>query len=124
MLGRVTIVLALVAMIGYGGCRAYHEIYQAGQGACQAAHRKAAATAKADTNRQREAAAATASSTIHAGENQIHETAERTAESVRVITRVIHDSPAPTDCVLPAGSLRELQGAVDRANAAAGHIVR
>ncbi|MDN5938461.1 MAG: hypothetical protein L0H83_07335, partial [Salinisphaera sp.] len=65
-----------------------------------------------------------ASSARARGAVEIDESQDRTGETVRVITRIVHDTPANAACVLPADSLHELQTAVDRANAAARDQMR
>jgi predicted lipid-binding transport protein (Tim44 family) len=111
--------IALVlAMLGGGIYLRHHWIAEGAsqqaardrQGAQEAADHYAALQAKAE-----DAAAAT----VHAGALTVVQTTAATQTAVRTITRIVHESPAAPVCLLPAASVRSLQGQVDAANAAA-----
>jgi len=116
------LILALIAaMVGGGLYLRYHWIAEGAdrqaqidrQAAQEAADAWAARLAKAED-------AATAARA--AGAVRIAQTTAATDTAVRTITRIVHDSPAPAACVLPADSLRHLQDQVDAANAAASRL--
>lgn len=124
MLTRLLIALLLLAGLAAAGRWAYTTIYDAGAASCVAAHKQASEKTRADTEKRRDTAVASASSVRKASADAVGVATDKTKETVRVITRIVHDTPATAVCVLPADSLRELQTAVDRANTAARGSLR
>jgi len=116
------LILALIAAMLAGG------IYLRRQWVAEGADRQAqidrqAAQEAADAWAARVAKAEdAASTTVRAGAVTVAQTTASTETAVRTITRIVHDSPAPAACVLPADSLRHLQDQVDAANAAASRL--
>lgn len=116
-------ILAVVGAIAWGTWHAYETIdaraYTRGYNARVAEESKAAADAKAETER-RDAAGAKASATMHTQLAvelpKIEETTDARTEAIKVIYR---DHPVPV-CQRPAGVLQQLESARAAANAAAG----
>lgn len=114
-------ILAVAGAIAWGAWHAYDTVdaraYARGYGARVAEETKAAAAAKAETER-RDAAAAKASGTMHAKLAvelpKIEETTDARTEAIKVIYR---DHPVPV-CQRPAGVLQQLESARAAANAA------
>ena len=123
LLIKVGAILAVAGAIAWGTWHAYDTIdaraYARGYGARVAEEAKAAADAKAETDR-RDAAAAKASATMHAQLAvelpKIEETTDARTEAIKVIYR---DHPVPV-CQRPAGVLQQLESARAAANAVAG----
>lgn len=116
---RVYASIALVALLGIGVWYYGHTRYQAGYEAHVAAVNAAVVKAEAKHQAQVVVADEAQVAVTDAGATQTAETKDRTADTVRVITRIVHDTPAPAECIVAHGSMRALADAVARANAAA-----
>ncbi len=116
---KVLIYVAILASIlglgaWYGSSR-----YDAGRNELLTEQLALAEKARAKEDLKTAASDTGASTAKAAGEQAQADATDRSAVVTRTITRIIHDSPAPTVCVVPPDSVRELAGAIDRANTAA-----
>lgn len=109
-------ILASILGLGawYGSSR-----YDAGRNELLAEQATQAGKDRVVADAKTAASDAGASSAKASGEQAQADATDRSTVVTRTITRIVHDSPAPTVCVVPPDSVRELAGAIDRANAAA-----
>jgi hypothetical protein len=116
---KVLIYAAILASIlGFGAWYGSGR-YDAGRDDLLAEQAKQADASRAKEDAKTATSDAGASSAKVEGEQAQADATDRSDVVTRTITRIIHDSPAPTVCVVPPDGVRELAGAIDRANAAA-----
>lgn len=68
------------------------------------------------------AADAGAKAATDAGQAQIAQAAQETHDTIRIVTRVVHDKPSPAVCVAEPDVMHALRAAAESANRAAGEL--
>lgn len=114
--------IALVAAMALGAWKLHHDGYASGVAHQVAITAQQDAKAAAEAQKRTIVADAGAKAATDAGQVKIAQNEAATHETVRVITRVVHDHPANPVCRVPADSLQALQRAADAANAAASQL--
>lgn len=102
----------------------HHAAFKSGEASGKAlvvAYKAGQAQAVAQYQSKLDAAQKAATAVTDAGNAKIDATHEATHETVRTITKVIHDTPSPAVCIVQPDSLRILENSVRDANTAASH---
>ncbi|MDQ7996051.1 MAG: hypothetical protein AAGC76_09370 [Luteibacter sp.] len=119
---KVLIYVAILAGLLGAGAWYGSSRYEAGRNDLLADQAKQAETDRQKSDMQTVASDAGAAKAKSEGEQAQAASVENTRTVVQTVTRIIHDSPSPSVCVVPPDSVRELTSAIGRANAAAGRV--
>ena len=110
----------LVVILALGGVWYFHHAaFTSGEASGKAlvtAYKAGQAQAVAEYNSKLEAAQNDATAVTEAGQAKVGASNEANHETVRTITKIVHDTPSPRVCVLQSGSVKILESAINDAN--------
>lgn len=115
---RVYIGIAICLALAGGGWWLHHSGYESGVAACRAAQREASGQAMQDHMQAAAVADRVQTHITRVGAIRVADSIEANHATVQTIIRTVAAHPAPADCIAPADSVRALEQAVHRANAA------
>lgn len=114
------VVLIVLAGVWYF----HHAAFKSGEAsgkALVAAYKAGQAQAVAQYQSKLEAAQKAATAVTEAGEAKVDASNEANHETVRTITKIVHDTPSPVSCRLQPRSVSVITNAIRDANAAASY---
>jgi|SRR3990172_5172221 len=115
----------LVVILVLGGVWYFHHAaFKSGEASGKAlvtAYKAGQAQAVAQYQSRLEAAQKAATVVTEAGQAKVDASNEANHETVRTITKIVHDTPSPHQCILQPDSVRVITDAIRDANSTTSH---